>query len=154
MQRASWDEGFGAEHLVHGGQGPGAMTTSSPSSNVKPRSTRSASRARTTVLFLRRAVPQPDRLFGAVGGDGQRDDDAAIGQVLKEIALAMADIAEAAREGLLAMSVAGGMAVMAAMFEAEITEACGAKGKHDAKRAVVRHGYGGGSVTLGGRRVR
>jgi hypothetical protein len=57
MQRASWDEGFGAEHLVHGGQGPGAMTTSSPSSNVKPRSTRSASRARTTVLFLRRAGP-------------------------------------------------------------------------------------------------
>ncbi len=71
----------------------------------------------------------------------------------EEIRLAMADIAGAAREGLLAMSVAAGMAVMAAMFEAEITEACGPKGKHDAKRAAVRHGPGKGSVTLGGRRV-
>src|SRR4029077_1599421 len=51
------------------------------------------------------------------------------------------------------MSVAAGMAVMAAMFEAEMTEACGPKGKHDVKRAAVRHGSGRGSVTLGGRRV-
>ena len=51
----------------------------------------------------------------------------------EEIALAMTDIAGVAREGLLAMSVAAGMAVMAAMFEAEMTEACGPKGKHDAK---------------------
>ena len=29
------------------------------------------------------------------------------------------------------MSVAAGMAVMQAMFEAEIAEACGPKGKHD-----------------------
>ena len=71
----------------------------------------------------------------------------------EEIRLAMTDIAGAAREGLLAMSVAAGMAVMAAMFEAEMTEACGPKSKHDAKRAAVRHGHGGGSVTLGGRRV-
>ena len=42
---------------------------------------------------------------------------------------------------------------MAAMFEAEIAEACGPKGKHDAGRAAVRHGAGKGSVTLGGRRV-
>jgi hypothetical protein len=40
----------------------------------------------------------------------------------EEIALAMRDIAGAAREGLLAMSVAAGLAVMQAMFEAEITE--------------------------------
>lgn len=40
-----------------------------------------------------------------------------------------------------------------AMFEAEIAEACGPKGKHDAKRAAVRYGHGGGSVTLGGRRM-
>ena len=51
------------------------------------------------------------------------------------------------------MSVAAELAVRAAMFEAEITEACGPKGKHDAKRAAVRHGSGRGSVTLGGRRV-
>lgn len=55
----------------------------------------------------------------------------------EEIALAMADIAGAAREGLLAMSVVAGMAVMAAMFEAEITKACGPKGKHNPERAAV-----------------
>src|SRR4030088_2825517 len=71
----------------------------------------------------------------------------------EEIALALADIAGAAREGLLAMSVAAGMAVMQALFEAEIAEVCGPKGKHDRGRAAVRHGTGKGSVTLGGRRV-
>ena len=71
----------------------------------------------------------------------------------EEIQLAMADIAGAAREGLLAMSVAAGMAVMAAMFEAEIAGVAGLKGKHDPNRAAVRHGHGRGSVTLGGRRV-
>jgi len=70
-----------------------------------------------------------------------------------EIQLAMTDIAGAAREGLMAMSVAAGLAVMAAMFEAEMIEACGPKGRHDAGRAAVRHGSGKGSVTLGGRRV-
>jgi putative transposase len=70
-----------------------------------------------------------------------------------EIQLAMTSIAGAAREGLLAMSVAAGMAVMQAMFEAEIAAACGPRGRHDANRAAVRHGGGRGSVTLGGRRV-
>src|SRR5271166_4470111 len=77
-------------------------------------------------------------------------DAAALPDLPEEIALAMADIAGAAREGLLAMSVA---AVIAAMFEAEIDGACGPKGKHDAGRAAVRHGTGKGSVTLGGRHV-
>jgi hypothetical protein len=40
------------------------------------------------------------------------------------------------------------------MFEAEIAQVCGPKGKHDAGRAAVRHGTGKGSVKLGGRRVR
>jgi putative transposase len=71
----------------------------------------------------------------------------------EEIQLAMADIAGTAREGLLAMSVAAGMAVMQAMFEAEIAGVAGPKGKHDPNRAAVRHGSGRGSVTLGGRRV-
>src|SRR5215217_4007992 len=80
-------------------------------------------------------------------------DAATLPDLPEEIALAMTDIAGAARDGLMAMSVAAGMAVMAAMFEAEITEACGPKGKHDANRAAVRHGPGRGSVTLGGRRL-
>jgi putative transposase len=81
-------------------------------------------------------------------------DAVAFPDLPEEIQLAMTDIAGAAREGLMAMSVAAGMAVMAAMFEAEIAQVCGPKGKHDAGRAAVRHGTGKGSVTLGGRRVR
>jgi len=71
----------------------------------------------------------------------------------EEIALVMTDVAGAAREGLLAMSVAAGMAVMQALFEAEIAAVAGPKGRHDPNRAAVRHGGGRGSVTLGGRRV-
>ena len=65
----------------------------------------------------------------------------------------MSEIAGAAREGLLAMSVAAGMAVMLPMFEAELAEACGPKGARDSNRAAVRHGRGPGSVTLGGCKV-
>jgi transposase-like protein len=71
----------------------------------------------------------------------------------EEITLAMADIAGAAREGLMAMSVAAGKAVMAALFEAEVTEVAGPKGEHNQGRVAVRHGSEKGSVTLGGRRV-
>ena len=71
----------------------------------------------------------------------------------EEVGLALADIAAVAKEGLLAMSVAAGMAVMATLFEAEITAAAGDKGKHNPERTAVRHGTGKGSVTLGGRRV-
>jgi putative transposase len=70
-----------------------------------------------------------------------------------EVQLALADIGAVAREGLLAMSVAAGMAVMQAMFDAEIAAACGPKGKHDADRTGSRHGREKGSVVLGGRRV-
>src|SRR5262245_26016689 len=80
-------------------------------------------------------------------------DAAVLPDLAEEIQLALADIAGAAREGLLVMSVAAGLAVMAAMFDAEISQACGPKGRHDTKRAAVRHGAGRGSVTLGGRRV-
>jgi transposase-like protein len=71
----------------------------------------------------------------------------------EEVRLALADVAGVAREGLLAVSVAAGMAVMQAMFDAEITKACGPRGKHDPDRVAVRHGAGRGSVVLGGRRV-
>jgi transposase-like protein len=80
-------------------------------------------------------------------------DAATLPDLPEEIGLAMTDIAGAAREGLMAMSVAAGMAVMQAMFEAEIAGVAGPKGKHDPGRAAVRHGQGRGSVTLGGRRV-
>src|SRR5213080_2259639 len=80
-------------------------------------------------------------------------DEWGVDDLPAEVRLALTDIAGTAREGLLAMSVAAGMAVMRAMFDAEITAACGPKGKHDRGRSAVRHGAGRGSVVLGGRRV-
>src|SRR4029078_8648110 len=80
-------------------------------------------------------------------------DAATLPDLPEEIQLTLADIAGAAREGLMAMSVAAGLAVMGAMFDAEISQVCGPKGRHDTNRAAVRHGAGRGSVTLGERRV-
>ena len=80
-------------------------------------------------------------------------DELGVDDLPAEVRLALTDIAGAAREGLLAMSVAAGMAVMRAMFDAEVTAVCGPKGRHDPERAAVRHGAGRGSVVLGGRRV-
>ena len=79
--------------------------------------------------------------------------DAGLPELAEQIQLAMTSIAGAAREGLLAMSVVAGLAVMQAMFEAEITEIAGPKGKHNPDRVAVRHGTEKGSVTLGGRRI-
>ena len=78
---------------------------------------------------------------------------AALPELSDEVRLALTDIAGAAREGLLAMSVAAGFSVMQVMFEAEIAAVTGPRGRHDPDRAAVRHGTGRGSVTLGGRRV-
>jgi len=73
--------------------------------------------------------------------------------VPRSVSVAMTDIAATMREGLLAMAVSAGLAVMGALMEESVTALCGPKGKHDAGRSAVRHGAEDGSVTLGGRRV-
>jgi hypothetical protein len=70
-----------------------------------------------------------------------------------EVQVALADVGAVAREGLLAMSVAAGMAVMQTLFDAEVAAVCGPKGRHDAERVAFRHGRENGSVVLGGRCV-
>jgi hypothetical protein len=70
-----------------------------------------------------------------------------------QVSVAMAEIAEDMREGLLALAVGAGLQVMGSLMEAEVTAACGPRGRHDAERVAVRHGRERGSVTLGGRRV-
>ena len=66
---------------------------------------------------------------------------------------ALGELAGAAKEGLLALSVGVGLGVLAEIMEAEVDEVVGPKGKHDPDRTAVRHGHEDGSVTLGGRRV-
>ena len=66
---------------------------------------------------------------------------------------ALGQLVGSAKEGLLALSVGVGLGVLAELLEEEVVEVVGAKGKHDADRAAVRHGHEAGEVTLGGRRV-
>jgi transposase-like protein len=66
---------------------------------------------------------------------------------------ALGELAGAAKEGLLALSVGVGLGVLHELLEAEVDEVVGPKGKHIAQRTAVRHGHEGGEVTLGGRRV-
>ena len=73
--------------------------------------------------------------------------------VPEQVIVSMAEIAEAAREGLLALAVSTGLQVMTAMFAEDVTRLCGPDGKHNADRAGYRHGTEAGSVTLGGRRL-
>ena len=80
---------------------------------------------------------------------------AAIAQLIlpDTVTLAMADLAETVREGLLALAVGVGFGVMDVMMQEGVTDLCGPKGAHDPDRVAVRHGSEDGSVTLGGRRV-
>jgi transposase-like protein len=73
--------------------------------------------------------------------------------VPEEVSVALGEIVADVCEGLLAMAVGTGLQVMDAMMNADVTAACGPKGKHDPNRVAVRHGSEKGSVTLGGRRV-
>ena len=71
----------------------------------------------------------------------------------EQVIVSMAEIAESAKEGLLALAVSTGLQVMAAMFDEDVSRLCGPDGRHNPGRAGYRHGTEAGSVTLGGRRV-
>jgi putative transposase len=69
------------------------------------------------------------------------------------VQLALCDIAGSAKEGLMALAVGAGLAVLHECMEHEVDEVVGPKGRHDRERTTKRHGHVGGEVTLGGRRV-
>jgi putative transposase len=66
---------------------------------------------------------------------------------------ALGELAGAAKEGLLALSVGVGLGVLHELIEAEVDEVVGPRGRHLPNRSAVRHGHEAGEVTLGGRRV-
>jgi putative transposase len=66
---------------------------------------------------------------------------------------ALGELAGAAKDGLLALSVGVGLGVLSEMMEAELDEVVGPKHANNAQRTAVRHGHEDGEVTLGGRRV-
>lgn len=70
-----------------------------------------------------------------------------------QVTVAVRELVGAAKEGLLALSVGVGLAVVHELFEAEVTRLAGPKGKHHPERRAYRHGQEARQVTLGGRRV-
>jgi putative transposase len=89
-----------------------------------------------------------------VGKDYQNQKrDTNQGGAPETVSVALAELASEAQEALLALAVGTGLQVMAAMMEADVTAACGPKGRRDPARATTRHGYGARSVILGERRV-
>jgi putative transposase len=72
----------------------------------------------------------------------------------ERVTVAVAELASAAREGLLALAVGTGLQVLQVMLEEDVARLVGARGRHNPDRTAVRHGSEQGQVTLGGRRVR
>ena len=72
----------------------------------------------------------------------------------ERVTVALAELAGAAREGLLALVVGTGLGVLGSLLDAEVDRLVGPRGRHNPERVAVRHGTQAGRVTLGGRRVR
>jgi putative transposase len=71
----------------------------------------------------------------------------------QQVSIALAELAGAAREGLLALAVGTGLQVMHLLMDEDVARLVGPKGRHNPSRAAVRHGSDQGMVSLGGRRV-
>lgn len=66
---------------------------------------------------------------------------------------ALGELVDAAKDGLLALSVGVGLGVLDTLMEEEVTDLVGPKGRRDPERVAVCHGHEAGQVTLGGRRL-
>lgn len=75
------------------------------------------------------------------------------GKLPDRIEGALGELAGAAKEGLMALSVGVGLGVLHELMAAEADEVVGPKGKHDRDRSAKRHGHEQTSVCLGARRV-
>ncbi len=82
-----------------------------------------------------------------------RSTDLEVEDLPEQVTIGLRELVGAAKEGLLALSVGVGLAVVQELFEAEVTRLAGPKGKHDPDRRAYRHGQEDRQVTLGGRRV-
>jgi putative transposase len=82
-----------------------------------------------------------------------RDETTRLAELSAEATIALQDVTVAIKDGLMAFCCSAGLAVVAQLMEAELTEKIGPKGRHDPERTAVRNGSAPGSVTLGGRLV-
>ena len=63
---------------------------------------------------------------------------------------ALGELAGAAKEGLLALSVGVGLGVLHELLAAEVDEGVGPKGKHNVDGMAVRHGHDDGKSRSAG----
>jgi transposase-like protein len=97
------------------------------------------------------AAPDPEQgLQTTQPGD---PEGAGKGRALAQRIVSRAGLAREMSSGLLATVCELGLRAVAELFEEEVTERVGPKGKHNPHRPGVRHGYDTGEVTLGGRRL-
>ena len=92
-----------------------------------------------------------------VDGPAVRLVDAAdekLGELLPEaLAVTLGGIAEACREGLMAVAVEAGLAAALAIMQEEAAAVCGAWNARDAERSCERGGTTATSVVMGGQRL-
>ena len=91
----------------------------------------------------------------AIVAPSSRDGDDGLPEwaLPESVTVAVADLAETAKEGLLALAVGTGLQVMQVLMEEDVCALAGPKGRWNPDRVATRHGSDDGSVTLGGRRV-
>jgi hypothetical protein len=58
----------------------------------------------------------------------------------EQVTIALAELAGAAREGLLALAVGTGLGVLGELLAADVDRLVGPKGRHNPDRTAVRHG--------------
>src|SRR4051794_11613666 len=99
------------------------------------------------------AKPSPTRTggptaMGTVPAAPVMPGEERVEELPERVREALGELAGAAKEGLLALSVGVGLGVLHELMEAEVEEVVGLKGRHDPDRSAVRHGHEGGEVTL------
>jgi putative transposase len=83
----------------------------------------------------------------------QREETERLADLPAEASVALEDLDAAIKDGLMAFCCSAGLAVVAQLMDAELTEKVGPKGRHDPGRRATRNGSAPGSVVLGGRTV-
>ncbi len=71
----------------------------------------------------------------------------------ERVTVSLTELSGSIKDGLLSFCVAIGLAVLQQLFDAELTQVVGPRGRHDLDRTAHRHGRERARVTLGGRRV-
>src|SRR4051794_32007163 len=101
----------------------------------------SVASANKSIRDRRTAMGTVDHEADEVVGEGR------IVRLSQRVQDTLGELAGAAKEGLLALSVGVGLGVLHELMEAELDEVVGPKGRHISDRTAVRHGHDNGEVT-------